>query len=130
MTCGPVPVRTWEPSSAKVTSPEVVQAVLDRPVPSDVVGEPGRAGLLEREAGDRIDRHGSPPPGAQVADLAGDLDDLRGVREPEVVHGDGLESASLDATVAAVARAIQDRDAVPGQTGAAVQECGLVGLDG
>jgi hypothetical protein len=44
MTCGPVPVRTWEASSPKVTS-EGVQPVLDRPVAAEVVGEPGGAGL-------------------------------------------------------------------------------------
>jgi hypothetical protein len=36
---------------------DVVQAALDRPVPSEVVSEPGRAGLLEGKAGDRVDRH-------------------------------------------------------------------------
>ena len=41
---------------------DVVQAVLDRPVPAEVVGEAGRAGLLEGQAGDRIDGHGPPPP--------------------------------------------------------------------
>jgi hypothetical protein len=51
------------------------------------------------------------------------------VREPEVVHGDGLEGAQLDAAVAAVAGAVQDGDAMPGQAGAAVQQRGLVGLD-
>jgi hypothetical protein len=45
---------------------EVVQAVLDRPVPAEVVGEPGGAGLGEGEAGDRIDGHSPPPPGAGV----------------------------------------------------------------
>ena len=108
---------------------QVVQAVLDRPVPAEVVGEAGRAGLGEGEAGDRIDRHGPPPPGPKLASLAGDLDDLGGVREPEVVDGDGLEGAQLDAAVAAVAGAVQDGDAMPGQAGASVQQRGLVGLD-
>jgi hypothetical protein len=40
---------------------EVVQR-LDRPVPAQQVGEAGRAGLGEGEAGDRIDGHGLPPP--------------------------------------------------------------------
>src|SRR4029450_2885423 len=46
------------------------------------------------------DDHGPPPPDvavAQVAGLAGDLEDLGGVREPEVVHGDDLEGTQLDA---------------------------------
>jgi hypothetical protein len=51
----------------------------------------------------------------QVAPFAGDLDDLGGVREPEVADADGLEAAQLDAAVAAVAGAVGDRDAVPGR---------------
>jgi hypothetical protein len=38
------------------------------------------------EAGDRVDGHGLSPSGAKVAGSAGDLDDLAGVREPEVVQ--------------------------------------------
>jgi hypothetical protein len=58
---------------------------LDRPVPTQQVGEPGGAGLLEREASDGIDGHSLEPPGlaSRVAGLAGDLDDLGGMREPE-----------------------------------------------
>src|SRR4029453_15817374 len=96
-------------------------------------GEPGGAGLGEGEAGDRVDDHGPPPPDvavAQVAGLAGDLEDLGGVREPQVVDGDDLEGTQLDAAVAAVAGAVQHGDVVPGQGGAAVQQRGLVGLDG
>jgi hypothetical protein len=125
------PVRTWEQSSAKVTSGPV-QAVLDRALAPQKVGQPARAGLGEGEAGDRVRRHGSPPPGVGVQGtaLAGDLDDLRGVREPDVVHRDGLEGADLDAAVGLVARAVQDRNTMPGKLGAALQEGGLVGLDG
>jgi hypothetical protein len=108
---------------------EVVQAVLDRPVPAQVVGEPGGAGLGEGAAGDRLDSHRPPPPGGYVAGLAGDLEDLRGVREAEEVHGDSLERAQLHAAVGAVAGAVQDGDAVPGKALAAVQQRGLVGLD-
>jgi hypothetical protein len=68
----------------------VVQAVLDR-----AVREPGRAGLLEGEAGDRVHGHGPPSPTSPVQGLARDLDDLRGVWEPEPVDGDGLEGAEL-----------------------------------
>jgi hypothetical protein len=62
--------------------------------------------------------------------LAGDLQDLGGVGEPDVVDGDDLEGAVLDAAVRLVAGAIQDRDAVPRQALAAGQQGGLVGLDG
>jgi hypothetical protein len=51
------------------------------------------------------------------------------VGEAEAVHGDGLEGAVLDAAVAAVTGAVQDRDAVPGQALAAGQQGGLVGRD-
>jgi SEC-C motif len=64
--------------------PDPVQAVLDRPVAPPEVGKPGRAGLGEGEAGDRVRPHGPPPPGVQATTLAGDLDDLRGMREPEL----------------------------------------------
>jgi hypothetical protein len=67
--------------------------------------------------------------GAKVADLTGDLDDLGGVREAKVAHGDGLENAQLDPSVAAVAGTVAHGDVVPGQGGAAVQQDGLVGLD-
>jgi hypothetical protein len=70
-----------------------------------------------------------PPAGAKVTGLAGDLDDLGGVREAEVVDGDGLDGTQLDAAVAAVAGAVGHGHAVPGQAGAAVQQRGLVGLD-
>jgi hypothetical protein len=85
-----------------------VQAVLDRPVPPQEVGEPGGAGLGVGEAGDRKDGHGPPPSGAKLAGLAGDLEDLGGVREAEVAHGDGLEGAQLHPAVGAVAGAVGD----------------------
>jgi hypothetical protein len=81
---------------------------------AEEVGEPGRAGLGVAEAGDRIDGHGPPPPGPQVAGRAGDLEDLGGVREAEVVDGDGLEGAQLHAAVRVVAGAVQDGNVVPG----------------
>ena len=59
----------------------------------------------------------------------GDLDDLRGVREPEPTDGDGLEGAQLDPAVRAVAGAVQDGNVVPGQPGATAQQQRLVGLD-
>ena len=95
-----------------------MQAVLDRPVSSEEVGEPGRAGLLEGEAGDRVDRHGPPPLGvvlAQVPGLAGDLDDLGGMREPEPADRDRLEGSQLDPTVGAVASAVQLGDRCQGR---------------
>ena len=82
---------------------DVVQAVLDLPVPADEVGEPGRAGLVIGQAGDRVDDHAPPPPGAKVADAAGDLDELGSVREPEPADGDGFEGAQLDAAVRLIA---------------------------
>ncbi len=87
--------------------PHVVQAVLDPPVPTDEVSEPCRAGLGESEAGDRVDDHRPPPPAAQVAGPAGDLEDLGGVREPEPSNQDGLEGAQLQAAMRAVAGAVQ-----------------------
>jgi len=81
------------------------------------------------QAGHRVHDHGPPPPGAQVADLADDLDDLRSVREPETADRDGLEGAQLDAAVGTVAGSVQHGHLVPGQPLAAAQQRGLVGLD-
>jgi hypothetical protein len=69
---------------------------LDGPVATHQVGQAGRAGQVEGQAGDRVHGHGLPPVGVQVAGLAGDLDDLGGVREPEPLHRDHLEGAQLD----------------------------------
>jgi hypothetical protein len=129
MMCEPVPVRSWEASSSKVTSRTPVQAVLDRPVPADEVSEPGRVGLSVGEAGDGVHRHGPPGPGAKVTGLAGDLDDLCGVREPEPADGDGHERAQFDSAVSAVASAVQFGDPMPGHPGAAGVQGGLVGFD-
>jgi hypothetical protein len=52
------------------------------------------------------------------------------VREGEPADGDGLEGAELDPAVRPVAGAVQDRDVGPWQADAAVQQAGLVGLDG
>jgi hypothetical protein len=52
------------------------------------------------------------------------------MRETEPADRDGLEGADLHAAVGLVAGAVQDGDVVPGQVGAAVQQGGLVGLDG
>jgi hypothetical protein len=63
--------------------PHPVQAVLDRPVPPEVVGEAGGAGLGVGEASDRMDRHGPPPSGAKLAGGAGDLEDLGACGKPK-----------------------------------------------
>ena len=46
-----------------------------------------------------------------------------------MADGDGLEGAQFQAAVAAVAGAVGDEDALPGQAGAAGQQGGLVRLD-
>jgi hypothetical protein len=75
---------------------------LDGPVPAQQVGEAGGAGLLEAEAGDRVDGHGlEPPRGVQGTGRAGDLDALGGVGKAEASDADGLEGADLHAAVAA-----------------------------
>jgi hypothetical protein len=77
MTCGP-PVRSWGGVLGEGGVADVVQAVLDRPVPAQQVGGSGGASLGEGEAGQGVDRRGPPAPGAKAAGLAGDLDDLPG----------------------------------------------------
>jgi hypothetical protein len=99
-------------------------------VSPDEIGQPGGAGLGVGEAGEGVGDHGPPPAGAKVAGLADDLQDLGGVRDAEVVDGDGLEGAQLDPAVGLVTGAVAHGHVVPGQAGAAVQQGGLVGLDG
>jgi hypothetical protein len=65
-----------------------------------------------------------PPAGGKVAGLAGDLEDLGGVREAEVVDGDGLEGAQLDPAVAAVT--VRSATGTSCQ-GMAAQRCSSVG---
>src|SRR4029450_414280 len=114
MTCGAVPVRAWEPSSAKVTSRTQCR-------PFWIAQWPRRGAAS---------RAGPPPPVMPATTLAGDVEDLRGVREPEMVHRDGLDGADLDPAVGLVARAVQDRYTMPDKLGAALEQGGLVGLDG
>jgi hypothetical protein len=76
MTCGPLPLRTCEASSAKVTSRMWCSASIAQ-CPRSRSARPAGAGLLERQAGDRVDGHGlEPPRGGQGTGLAGDLEDL------------------------------------------------------
>jgi hypothetical protein len=57
------------------------------------------------------------------------VQDLCGVREADVAHGDGLEGAQLDAAVGAVAGAVGHGHVLPGDGRAARQQGRLVGLD-
>jgi hypothetical protein len=82
------------------------------------------------QAGDGVDGLGLPPAGALVASPAHDLDDLGGMREGEPVDGDRFEGAQLHAAVRTVAGAVQHGHTVPGQSGAAGTQAGLVAFDG
>ena len=95
---------------------------------ADEVGQPAGAGLVVGQAGDGVDDRGPPPAGAKLTGLAGDLDDLGGVGEPEPADRDGFEGAQLDAAVPPVTGAVQCWDVVPGQAGAAGVQGGLVAL--
>jgi hypothetical protein len=70
-------------------------------------GSPSRSPHGLGQAGDRIHRHGPPPPGPKVAGLAGDLRDLGGVGEAQAADADGFEGAQLHAAVGAVVGAVQ-----------------------
>jgi hypothetical protein len=50
------------------------------------------------------------------------------VREPEMVHRDGPEGADLDPAVGLVARAVQDRNTMPGKLGARLSKVGWLAL--
>ena len=86
MTAGPLPVRIWEWSSAKVTSRIQCSFVLDRPVLADDLGQLIGADVAETEVGDRIDGLGVPGTrrGAGVrASAAHDLSGELRVREDD-----------------------------------------------
>jgi hypothetical protein len=51
MTCGPVPVHSLGGVLGEGHIPHLVQAVLDRPVPPEEVGKPGRAGWAKARLG-------------------------------------------------------------------------------
>jgi hypothetical protein len=106
---------------------DVVQR-LDIPVPAYVVGEVGGAGLGGGEAGDRVDRHGPPPPVVQEPDPAGDADRLDGVGEVQASDGGDLEPAELDPAVAAVTGVVLGGDVAPGQDLELLVQRGLVVL--
>ena len=86
MTAGPLPVRIWERSSAKVTSGDPVQLVFDRPVLADDLGPLVGADVAETEVSDRVDglvvpgiRRGAGVGASAAHDLSGEL----GVREDD-----------------------------------------------
>jgi hypothetical protein len=95
--------------------PDPVQLVLDRPVPTEVAGELPGCGLAGGQAGHSVDGDGAPSSAGKVADAAGDLDGLGGVREAQASHGGDLQGADLDPTVALVAGPIQQGFVAPWQ---------------
>src|SRR5512132_1531810 len=121
MTPGAAPVRTCEASSAKVTSRRWCSASMAQCPPSTSARRAGRANSNRRlvTASTVTVCHRLV---CSSRRFAGDLDDLGGVRQPEVADRDRFEAAVLDAAVATVTGAVGDRDAVPGQAGAAVQQ--------
>lgn len=92
-----------------------VHAVLDRPVPAGPFGQFAGGGLLPGQVGDGVDGLGRLPPRAQGTAAPGDPQHLAGVRERQVVDGDGLQLAVLLTAVADVVAAVHHRDLVPGQ---------------
>ena len=101
---------------------------LDAPVPTDPVGQADGMGLGGGEAGDRVHRHGPPPPSGKRPDPAGDPQRLGGVGEVQAGDGGDLQAAGLDAAVAAVAGVVGDRDVPPRQGFELAVQRGLVGL--
>jgi hypothetical protein len=83
--------------------PDPVQAVLDRPVSADVAGELPGCGLGGGQAGHGVDGDGAPSSAGKVADAAGELDGLGGMREAQATHDGDLQGADLDPAVALVA---------------------------
>jgi hypothetical protein len=127
MTCGPLPVRTLQASSARVTS-----RMWCRPrCPSGHGGSrPGGTGQAwgGGEAGDGVHGDGAPAAAVQGPGAVGDPQGLAGVGGVEPGDGGRLELAGLDAAVAAVAVWSAMGDVWPRQELELVVERGLVGL--
>jgi len=107
-----------------------VHAVLDRPVPAGPSGQLAGGGLLPGQVGDGVDGPGRPPPRAQGTMAPGDPQHLAGVREQQVVDGDGPQLAVLLTAVAGVVAAVHHRDLVPGQGSQLFRQVRLVSLHG
>jgi len=86
---------------------------LDAPVPSEVVGEAGGAGLGGGEVGDRVHGRGAPALAVQGPDPAGDADRLGGVREAEAVQGRRRQQLAAPSARRVVATELIGRE-VPG----------------
>jgi hypothetical protein len=116
MALGAVPVRTREASSAKVVVADMVDLVLDAPVPAHTVRDLGNVGLPRRQVGDRVDTLQSDPAGGDGPAAAHDLHGLGGVGEAEAAgDGAGLDAADLVTAVLRGAGLVQQRNLPPGQ---------------
>ena len=78
------------------------------------LGQFAGGGLLPGQVGDGVDGLGRPPPRALGTAAPGDPQHLAGVREQQVVDGDGLQLAVLLTAVADVVAAVHHRDLVTG----------------
>jgi hypothetical protein len=105
----------------------VVQC-LDAPMPAQVVGQVDRACLVDGQAGG-VHGDDAPAAAACLADTAGDLDRLGGVREPQGGDGGDLQGPDLDAAMGVVEGAVQHRDLPPRQPGELGVQGWLVGPD-
>lgn len=108
---------------------DVMQKILDLPVPSDPGRELEAGRRAGRQAGDQVDALDGELAGGQVLPPAHDLKSLAGVRAVEVGEGDGLQPPDLQAVVGPGAVVVVERDLAPGQTADAVEQAGVVGLD-
>ncbi|MET8564080.1 hypothetical protein ABZV75_27235 [Streptomyces flaveolus] len=89
---------------------------LNRPVVLHELGELRRAGLLGRQAGDRVDGLRLDLAGPAVGAAALDLHGLDGVREEQAgLDGADLQAADLAAAVPGPGGAGLQRDLPPGQ---------------
>lgn len=129
MTCGPWPVRIWLWSSAKVTSGDPVQAVLDGPAPADRIRELGGSDVVVGHVGDRVHGFAAAALVGKGPTGPGDLDRQRGLGELDP-GGDGVRfhRPCLDPAVALADRGISGWDLFPGHGPQLAVQAGLVAL--
>jgi hypothetical protein len=117
MFCGALPVRTPTRRRLPVADiADIVQFVLNSPVPADMGRDDGRAASPGGHAGDAQRGDIGLGVAVQVGDVPFDQERLRGVREDASRDGQHLDGADLVAAVAAVFHDVLDGDGVPGQS--------------
>lgn len=98
-----------------------VKPILDRPLASDDLGQPGGADVVEGQVGDGVDGFALPSPSSGGSSAAGDPDGQLGVGEgdPAVLGVDDgqVQGAGFEPSVPVLGGLIGHRDIAPREPG-------------